>query len=215
MKLLKKPQFAACVMVMVLIASLFLGTQISLSRRADRVQDLFYNGMTSSDGKYTRPGIATQISACADSAMGLNAIADKYSDNLEVARLRPFLSEFRIICVESNGSGEKYAINNTFVSYRLMVNTAESLYNALQNVDMEEADASTAKMYYDDLSGARLFVELTSPDYNAEVSAYDKLVNSFPTRLFAGEWRYKQGEWVLESGTEALKWISPDALQIR
>jgi len=181
-KLLKKRSFAAVILVVVVVLSLFLGTNVSISRNVKRLDNMFTNGMKSSDGSYTKPSILSQCDASMDYAMGFYTFTVKYADDDELIMLSERLKQAR----ESYLSYRKLVnpgipMQTPYAtSYYAVYESAQNLYSALHSrVAFTISDAEAIGAYFGDLQGANELIKELAAEYNHEVAAA-----ALPARIF-------------------------------
>ena len=190
-QLFKNRAFAAVVLAVVFIASLFIGTNVSISRNVKHLDNLYREGMKSVDGTYTKPSISSQVDASMDYALGLYTIAVNYAEYEDVAlwaerlkaeregylRLRDSFSPPRFTMIMKNST-----------SYYVLYDAAQNLLDALHSrVALTISDAEAIAAYFADLRGANELIKELAAEYNIEVAAALKAAETFPTRLFCSE----------------------------
>ena len=207
MKLLNNTRFAAFVLAVVCVAALFGGTRLSFSRRADEVRDMFRDGVLSSDGKSTRPSLASQVETSMDYALGMSTLAANYEgDEIQLWRLRLKSVREDHYYIWGDTDEMREFILGASSHYHAVIAAADGLYAAMQSADLTESDAERLQAYYNDVLGLREFMKTLTIEYNVAVAKIQGEVNAFPARIFNGDWKSKSLGWLFAYSAD-INWV--------
>ena len=176
-------------MVFVFIASLFIGTNMSLARNVRKLEWLYSEGMISPDGAYTQPSIKSQVDVSMDCALRLYTSAANYIEDSEVALWSDRLKQQRESYMrwQENNNARDFTISSRATIYAAVADASEHLYAALQNADLTARDVEAIDAYYKDLMSARTLITALAERYNNEVDSMNKSAEVYPARFFAAD----------------------------
>lgn len=162
MKLLKKRSFAILLTIVVAILATLLGVYKTSVRDTREIEAMFNDGVYLADAGYTQPGIATHINNCADAALGLATITEKYPELAGISG-ELILARRELLSATS--------IRDKGHAYSIMTLCYYDLYStAALNANLSERDINAAEQYSSTYAGARSAVAASG--YNGEVMRY-------------------------------------------
>jgi len=176
MKILKNPRFAACVMVVVLVASLFGGTYRTLNKLVREVEQTVYM----SGKPDATDTIDFQLYVCVDAIMGVITVANRY-DDLSEATTRLRTARSNLI--------EATTLLDRNIAYADMNATYLALAMVAETVVSEPQDLAEWNAYGDEYRSATLFLRRLVDEYNARVDNFpDNLLGVKPHRFEISNW---------------------------
>ncbi|MGM9522137.1 MAG: hypothetical protein ACI3VB_06625 [Oscillospiraceae bacterium] len=187
MEILKSRKTAALILAAVIIVFTPLGARLSLQRAADKVENMFYDGVYIEEEKYTSGAIADYLEDVIKNTRGLvtvgtdvNALSD------ETEALRSALNAL----IDAETIGEKYSANAA------VIDSAEKFYNAAKSAlnpnsvsyselaDTIEKSLSNLEEYYSNLVAVEGSIELNR--YNDAVAEFEAdVLGRFPAGAIA------------------------------
>lgn len=187
MDILKSRRTAALILVAVIIVFTPLGAYLSLQRAADKVENMFYDGVYIEDEEYTSGAIADYLEDVIKNVRGLVTVGtdvDALSDETEA--LRSALNAL----IDAETIVEKYT------AYAEVKDTAEAFYSAAVSaldptqvssselIDTIENSLSNLEEYYSNLVDVEGAIELNR--YNDAVAEFETdVLGRFPAGMIA------------------------------
>ena len=169
MKLLKNTRFAAGVLAVVLLTSLYVGTNRSLTKLSRDVEKTFYDS-GKADATDT---IDAQLGACADAVMGVITVASRYSE-LESATEQLRVARMQLISATTIVEKE--------IAFLEMNSTYEALSMQIEPITGD--DLKNWNAYSDTYSSVKtMLLRLTAEYYDRVYSFPENLLNIKPQRF--------------------------------
>jgi len=150
--------FAVFITVVIAVAATLAGIHGTSGRYARNVEASFFDGVYMKAEGYTQPGIATHLDVCANAALGLATLLEKYP---ELAGPSEDLLSARRELVAADGILAK---NNAFSN---MVGRYNVILDAAKSSGLSEQDLINTGQYASSFSGA--FGAISRSAYNDNV----------------------------------------------
>jgi hypothetical protein len=171
MDILKSKKTAAAVLCIVIIIFTPIGSKLSLQRAADKVEDMFYDGVYNSDEKYTAGAIDTYLQSRIQASLGLITVG---ANDASLSEETDALRNARNALLDADSIEEKYQANVLL----------EEAWNTLYDAITAKGGDANADAYADTLSGAQ--GAIAHSGYNEAVAEFTEgTMHRFPANLIS------------------------------
>lgn len=147
--------------IVVAILATLLGVYKTSVRDTREIEAMFNDGVYLADAGYKQPGIASHLNNCADAALGLATITEKYPELADISGELILARRELLSATDIRDKGYAYTIM-TLYYYDLSM--------AALNANLSERDMNAVEQYTTAYSGAQSAA--IASGYNDEVARY-------------------------------------------